>query len=215
MGLELNERWEELAALAAEAGPDQPDSAFAAQARALEALGRAAPLRTLAEDRLKRRPRDPLAQRALATAASLAGDDGRALRLVRGDLPERPTSLEYERAAWMGLLVTPVDDTTFDHARRAVSLDKKRRASGRLLAAVSAERGEPAQAMQQLQGAGSVWGAGREAAEWLVMGRAAEAYGLPDEARSCYREAAAARDADRVIKLLATRWASRLLRATP
>jgi hypothetical protein len=215
VGLELAERWEELRTLAAEAGPEQPDSAFSAQVRALEALGRAAPLRDVARDRLQRRPRDPLAQRALATAASLAGDDAEALRLVRANLPERATPADLERAAWMGLLVTPADDTTLDHARRAASLDRKRRATGRVLAAVSAERGDPAQAMRQLQGAASRWGTGREAGDWLVMGRAAEAYGLTDLARSCYREAAEARGADRVVKLLAARWATRVLRASP
>jgi tetratricopeptide (TPR) repeat protein len=211
-GLELGERWEQLYALAGEAaGPEQPDSAFSAQARALEHLGRTTALRALAEERLKRHPRDPLAQRALATAASLAGEHAEALRLTRSALPERAAAADYERAAWMGLLVEPPDGTALDHARRAVSLDGKKRGSpGRILAALLAASGEPGTAVKELVEGESVYTPPEDPADWLTMGKAAETYGLVEEARALYRRAAMASGGDRLVKTLAERWGARL-----
>jgi tetratricopeptide (TPR) repeat protein len=169
----------------------RPDSAaaFDLVAQALNRLARWEDLRRAAGERLARRPDDASARKALARVAEAAGDLAKVestLLPLAGAAKAEPMVLN--NLAWNALLQGRADERTLDWARRAAaSSEYKKPEILHTLAAVYAEQGKTAEARQILLQSLTVRSDPAPTADdWYVLGRLAEHYGLPKEARRLY-----------------------------
>ncbi|HPW55884.1 MAG TPA: DUF3857 domain-containing protein [Thermoanaerobaculaceae bacterium] len=143
-----------------------------------------------AQARLERTPGDREATRLLARALGEKGDYSSALRELQRLVDDgKETPGDYNQLAWYALLAGKLDDATVTQAQRAVE-----RSGGvtygalHTQAAVFAERGQTTEAYQTiLKGISTKADDVPESADWYVIGRLAEWYGLPEAAARCYR----------------------------
>lgn len=162
---------------------------FAQQAYLLNRLGRQNERLKLAEARLSEFPQDELAAVELIGAATAAGD----LVVAREHLQkfaERTdlTPDALSRLAWYWLFQEQVPEQASACARKAVEITQQQDPHAlRILAAVSAERGDVAEAMQTLTLAALRSGEPYQPIEALIQGRVAERCGLRDIALDRYR----------------------------
>jgi tetratricopeptide (TPR) repeat protein len=185
------ERWDALLRVLPElAQGDGAAQTFGLQAIALVRLGRRAELDRAVAARLAAAPDDVEPIRWLRRAASAAGDAEGVLRdggrlLATG----RAEPDDWNEVAWAALFRDPPAPDALEHARKAVMLTQERSAAVlHTLAMVHAARGEESEALQVLvKSIRARSGREPEAADWLVVGRIAEHYGLADEAVAAYR----------------------------
>jgi tetratricopeptide (TPR) repeat protein len=156
-----------------------------------------------------------LTPRALRQIAHIAADLGAIAEAValRERLRElvRPSATDLNSLAWEGLYLDLVPATARADAQRAVELAARSSTSElNTLATVLAETGEPEQAMVTLRKEVAAYGAVRDF-DWLVIGRIAEAYDLPEVARAAYqRVEPPSRPSALSVWVLARRWMDRL-----
>jgi len=163
-------------------------TAFAAKAWALQRLKRPADLARAGEAMLARLPGDVEVLSALGASQLLCGDlDGAAATWRLLIESGQATPLAYNNAAWLELFRGGATPAALDWARRAVDQERGRdnHASLNTLAAVYAELDRPAEAREIfLRSVGDV--RPLQGADWYVVGRTAEGWGLADAARSAY-----------------------------
>lgn len=157
----------------------------------LRSLGRLAEARALAEERLARKPDDPMALRELAELAAAAGQYGEADRAYAKIASlGRTTPGDLNNRAWNAVFRGAVDDTAVEWGRQAA--EKSGAAALNTLATLYAERGRAAEAMQVLaKGIAATVADEPSPADWYVVGRLAEHCGMPDAARQSYTRASA------------------------
>lgn len=172
------------------ASPDS-DVAFSLAWGALLHLQRWQEGEQVANERLKRRPGDLEAIRALISAAEAQGHFERArelgLQLVSAGKAE---SLDYNNLAWDALMNGTVTGQAVDEAQRAVTLAQNTNPYAlHTLAAIKAEQGNVTEARETLLQYLDVSGLDEpDEAAWYVFGRIAEQLGLLDAAASDYRK---------------------------
>ncbi|MFT3914194.1 MAG: DUF3857 domain-containing protein [Anaeromyxobacteraceae bacterium] len=163
-------------------------SAFAAKAWALQRLKRPADLAKAGQAMLARLPGDAEVLSALGASQLLAGDlDGAAATWRQLIDSGQATPLAYNNAAWLELFRGGATPAALDWARRAVDQERGRdnHASLNTLAAVYAELDRPAEAREIfLRSVGPT--RPLQGADWYVVGRTAEGFGLTDAARAIY-----------------------------
>jgi hypothetical protein len=140
------------------------------------------------EARLAKTPNDPFAVRMLADLADFEGDLSRSLSLTR-TLVERgkADALDWNRLAWNQLFEPPIPEKTLADASRASEMtDHSSRAILHTLASVYAELERPAEAYRILLQSIDAGDHKPSTSDWYVLGRMAESYGLPDQARTYY-----------------------------
>lgn len=180
---------ERAAALATEfAGEDRQLEPLRESARlgALVAAGKLAEAQGAAEALLLDRPDALWLKRTLAAVASARGDVNAAASALRRILaaPEASAS-DYNSAAWNELFREPPAEAMLGWAKKG--------AEGRgyealhTLAAAHAWRGEPGEALEALRTAVGRAGRSVRSADWLVVGRIAEEYGMTEAAAAAYR----------------------------
>ncbi len=173
------------------AGPAMVDAVWWRRAHALRRLGRAPEGVAAAEARLKADPSDRIALRTIAVIAMRTGD-ALAFRAAAARLLALPgaTADDWNDVAWYRLAwEDPPPASALEEARKAVTLTKRPDASTlHTLATIEAFGGRPpADAVATLRRALKVRDGKVQPADWLVLGRVAEAYGLPEAATACYR----------------------------
>ena len=96
---------------------------------------------------------------------------------------------EWNSAAWAAVASGNVNQQGLDDALSAVKRTKQENAAFlRTLAAVYAELGKTSEALENLRRAVEVGGERPEDADWYVLGRIAERYGLDEIAAELYRK---------------------------
>jgi transglutaminase-like putative cysteine protease len=183
-------RWAAALALAPElSGGEGAAQVFDLQATALVRLGRRAELATLAAARRKAAADDVQPIRWLRRDAAAAGDVDEALRVGAELLATgRADANDWNETAWAALFKDPLAPGALEQARKAVLLTQEKSAGVlHTLAMVHAERGDGAEALQVLaKSIAARSGAEPTSADWLVVARVAESYGLVDEAVAAY-----------------------------
>ncbi len=185
------ERWSELLPLLDRLSDEQPGSE-----RALRGLlvadhetGHVEDITSRLEARLAKSPNDPFAARMLADLADDQGDIEHSLKLTRA-LVERgkAEALDWNRLAWNQLFEpAPVAEKTLADASRASEMtDHSDRAILHTLASVYAELERPTEAYRVLLQSIDAGDHKPSTSDWYVLGRMAESYGLPDQARTYY-----------------------------
>lgn len=167
------------------------DEAEAVLAKAVgyRMLGKTKERRAFLEKRLEAKADDRVASRLLCSVAMETGELDLAERLMRKliETAREDAAGLYNDVAWLGAFRAQVPETAIEDARRAVALSNERsRPALHTLAALYAQTGRPDEAMQVLRKAVDL--AGRiDSDDWYVIGRAAEEYGLVEEAKRAYR----------------------------
>jgi tetratricopeptide (TPR) repeat protein len=119
-------------------------------------------------------------------------EQGRARLLPLGASSLRAATdqaLPWNAAAWAAVASGKVDQRALDNALAAVKgTDQENAACLRTLAAVYAELGKTSEALENLRRAVEVRGERIEGADWYVLGRIAEQYGLGEVAAGLYRK---------------------------
>ncbi|HEX8411214.1 MAG TPA: DUF3857 domain-containing protein [Thermoanaerobaculia bacterium] len=172
---------------------DSP-TAFAKHTIALLANKKTDETKALANQRLERIPNDRDAMRTLAMAAAAAGDYATAQQYATKIVDElRPKRDDFSRAAWIALFTGQQLDRAIEHARQASQgkAEKGETKQGALpeLAALYAETGRSVEARTALLAA--IDASNRNSlrdADWYVLGRIAENYGVDDYAITAYRK---------------------------
>jgi tetratricopeptide (TPR) repeat protein len=183
--------WNKLLLVAEQLAKAHPDSgsAFEAWTLALQQLGRSDEVETLGKERLARLPKDAAAIHALADGAARNGKYDTAMTWSRRLVDDgTPTSGDYNNVAWLALFRGTDLDRAIDDARRASAEGSADPAAMNTLAALYAESGKTVEARQALLK--SIDGRHTEepsSADWFVIGRIAEDYGLPDAAAAAYK----------------------------
>lgn len=152
------------------------------------------PARSLATERLILVPKDPSALRLLAELSAQEGRMREAAELSKELIRTGHTlASDYNNAAWYELMAGPIGEQTLTTATRGVELGEDGGESSLLrgalntLAAVYAQLDRPSEARQVLLEAITADGVPEpEPADWLVIGRIAEHYGLSEAAKSAY-----------------------------
>jgi hypothetical protein len=127
-------------------------------------------------------------------------EQGRA-RLLAGALTDRSN-----RQAWAALAAGAVNQQTVESALSAVKESKQESAACLCaLAAVYAESGKTAEALENLRRAVEVRGERNEEVDWYVLGRIAERYGLARVAAGLYGKVSAKQAAGDAVFALAQR----------
>ncbi len=189
-GLATLERWSDLIPLLERLADEQPGSE-----RALSALfvadtesGHPENIAPRLEARLAKTPNDPFATRMLADLADAEGDIPRSLSLTRGLIDRgKSEALDWNRLAWNQLFTPPVPEQTLADASRASEMaEHTDRAILHTLAAVYADLERPTEAYRVLLQSIEAGNKKPAPADWYVLGRMAESYGLPDQARAYY-----------------------------
>jgi hypothetical protein len=185
-------KWPEMLAATSRLIAANPDSgtAFSRHAEALLRNGKAAEVTALAKARLATLPNDREAMHALVGGAAGAGDYAAAQqyadRLV-ADL--RPKPDDFADAAWLALFTGKGLDEAFKHAQHATQNEKSKDNERGLqaLAALYAETGKNAEARAALlQALDADSRSNLGPADWYLLGRIAENYGLDDFAIASY-----------------------------
>ncbi len=101
------------------------------------------------------------------------------------------TANTYNELAWAALFRPPLKDRDVEYAQRSVAMSRSQvEAYLHTLATLYAETGKVVEARQTLLEAVDLRTTGDPApADWYVLGRIAEGYGLPDAARRAYQKA--------------------------
>ncbi len=189
-GLSTLERWSDLVPLLERLVEAEPTSdlalgnLFFAERR----IGHAGDIAPRLEARLAKTPNDPTAVRLLADLAEIEDDIPRSLTLTRA-LVERGKSEpgDWNRLAWNQLFAPPVALTALRDAARASELAKHAsRSVLHTLASVYAELDRPAEAYRVLLQSIEAGDSKPADFDWYVVGRIAESYALPDQARTYY-----------------------------
>lgn len=178
-------------------------TAFQLLAASLALLEDRAALRRLAEERLQAHPEDEKARRLLAQIAGADGDLPLAETWLR-QLAEatKPEPGVLNDLAWNQLLQGRADSQALDWAQRAATASEYHNSAFlHTLAALYAEQGKVQEAYKiLLQALDERPDPSPTLHDWYVIGRLAEQYGLPEEARRIYRRAlpaTSAKSADR------------------
>jgi len=183
--------WNRLLPVAEQLSKAHPDSgaAFTARALALQQLGRSDEAETLAKERLARLPKDAAAIRALADVAAKNGKYDVAMTWSRRLVDDgTPNSNDYNNAAWLALFRGTELDRAVDDARRASAGTEPVHGAMNTLAALYAELGKTVEARQALlKSIDSRKAEQPSSADWFVLGRIAEDYGVRDAALAAYK----------------------------
>jgi tetratricopeptide (TPR) repeat protein len=184
------EAWAELRSTADRLLEAEPDSAigFTVAAEAYARLDDLEGLRRIAHRRLERKPDDLDARTALYQAAAMEGDLETALSALEKALgePSAPSIL-FNNAAWDALILGRADDQALRWAQEAAERSSYQdRATLHTLASIYAEMDRPEEAYRVLLQGMEVTSEPPESADWYVLGRMAERYGLPEAARRYY-----------------------------
>jgi tetratricopeptide (TPR) repeat protein len=209
-------RWNDLLAVGTillELYPTSP-RAVISRSIALSELGRFKEQQAMLQEALRRRPDLQVAEWSLEASLAHSGDLA-AAEVIARRAAEAPTRTEgdFNQLAWIALCRGNVGDATLAAARRAVELGSRRHGSSlHTLAAVLAERDAPEEAFQILLELFEMRGeATPTSADWYVLGRIAEGYGVPEAAAAAYARVEKPRMADLMSTwTLADRRASKL-----
>ena len=178
-----------LLALATEVLEDVPDSDLALLLL-VQSHGRLddwGTLEVLLDRRLEERPDDVAALRFRALVAT-AQEDYTSTRSLYERIMEtgQATSEDYNNMAWNDLFLE-VDDDSLDLAQRAVRMSQRQAPhSLHTLATVQVELGRAFEARQVLLESLELGDGEPGSADWYVLGRLAESYGLTETARQAY-----------------------------
>lgn len=161
---------------------------WSARVRALRRLGRAEEGLRLCRERLQAAPGNPVALRALIEDALVGQDPGEVRRLY-GELLAQPGAepADWNNAAWSRLFLGELDPSALEAARTAAAKAPQHSALHTQATIEAWLDRPPADVMATLLKAIRANGGKIAAEDWLVVGRVAEAYGLPDEAEAAYR----------------------------
>jgi tetratricopeptide (TPR) repeat protein len=186
-----SEQYAEALAVAAELHRRYPQSpaAFFHHVYCAERAGRGAEVRSLLEERIRAQPDDFAAMRALSAHIGEPADLARAQvlldKLVASPHPE-PS--DYNQLAWLAVIRGDTSQRIIDLARRGAQLSNRHYpALLHTLAALLADASQPEEAqatlIELLEAAGRDQPVG---ADWYVVGRIAELYGVNDAATEAY-----------------------------
>jgi transglutaminase-like putative cysteine protease/tetratricopeptide (TPR) repeat protein len=156
---------------------------------ALAKLGRFQELRDLAADRLAKEPNGDEELEALAAAEDLLGHPKEARAVgERWISTGKGGARAYNAQAWRSLYGGgPVGEKELGYALQAVTLEPSSWGNMNTLAAVDAEVGHVADAVDHFRKSLEMRGDPElEEADWYVVGRIAELLGMPDEAKRAY-----------------------------
>jgi tetratricopeptide (TPR) repeat protein len=180
----------------------------------LRSLGKLQEWRDRAADRLAKEPNDPDAIEELASAESSLGHGKEARALGdRAFATGKATASSYNGQAWRSLYFGPPTDKDLGYALQAVTLAPGSSGIMNTLAAVEAQMGQTADAIDRFRKSLELRGATELGdADWYVYGRIAEQLGLLEEAKAAYKKIKPAKKsegsysvrelADRRLKLL-------------
>ncbi|MEO8381101.1 MAG: DUF3857 domain-containing protein [Acidobacteriota bacterium] len=187
----LLEKWPELLETAGGLEKKYPTSAsaFGAASLALAKLGRQAEVRTRALARLERIRDDHAALDVLATEAADRHQYAEALRYYEQILTRpQATAGDYNQQAWTSLFAAADLAKAAANAERGVALAPNSYAVLNTLAVVYAEEGKSSEARETLLKSLEEKGEDTlQAADWYVVGRIAENYGILDVATEAYK----------------------------
>ena len=183
-------KWEEVLATADRLAEKHPDSAraFVEGAHALSKLGRADEARTRATARLQRMPDDRAALNVLASLALERAEYSEAMTHYTRLLDRnKPSANEYNQHAWTALFAGADLEKAVESARQASAMLPDHHPTLNTLAVLYAELGKSSEArdtlLKSLQEEGDQVGP----ADWYVIGRIAENYGIRDVAVEAYQ----------------------------
>jgi thioredoxin-like negative regulator of GroEL len=155
--------------------------------RLLWELGRASEADKLLAEAHKRWPEDAMGLKHMAEVASEMGRCAEARKDLKKLIDAGTIDAQgLNSYAWCALSAGPVTDDDVAQARRSVDETKRMNyAALNTLAMLQAERGQLDGAMDTLRESVPAGGTVRDA-DWLVMGRLAEAYGFREAAKKAY-----------------------------
>ncbi|HEY2324539.1 MAG TPA: DUF3857 domain-containing protein [Thermoanaerobaculia bacterium] len=171
------------------AHPDS-DSAFMTYTYALSATGKSADAEKLANERLTKHPKDPAAMRSLINTLTWRGDYDGAETWARKIVDDvTPSAGDYNSAAWIALFRGKELDRAVEDAQHATKDGSAGSAAAlHTLAAIYAETGKTVEARQALMKSLELRPTSDpRSADWFVLGRIAEAYGVSDAAAAAYK----------------------------
>lgn len=188
---ETTEKWSDLLTVADRLQAKYPRSAraFEKGVRALLKLNRTDEAKQRVVARLQQMPNDRAALRALGRLAESRGDYAEAIEAFRKVVaaPD-PTANDYNQFAWTSLFGAGDLDAAIEDARRADGLDPSAYPILNTLATLYAEQGKSAEARQTLLKSLEASATGEvNAADWYIVGRLAENYGITDAAVDAYQ----------------------------
>jgi len=187
------ESWQELRPVAERLAAAEPDSeiAFQLQTQTLVGLKDADALERLARRALEKDPQSQIGQIALSESALLREDIPKVLDILAGILRgPAPTPTLFNNAAWYALVLGRVDEEALRWAQEAAQRgDYQDRFILHTLASIYAELGRPQEAYRVLLQGMEATQEPPDFADWYVLGRLAEQYGLPEAARRYYERA--------------------------
>lgn len=185
------EEWKELRPVAERLIQAEPESdlAFSVLMTCLQNLGDSDALERVARQRLEGDPDDVEARLGLQEAALWRGEVDKALSILTGILSgPAPPPVVFNNAAWYSLVEGRADEQSLGWAKEAAQRSRYRdRAILHTLASIYAELARPEEAYRILLQGMEVEDGKPESADWYVLGRLAELYGLPDAARRYYQ----------------------------
>jgi tetratricopeptide (TPR) repeat protein len=170
--------------------PREWQEALCCKMTALADLGRSDELRQLLHTQLQETGNDPRTSELLALEAMRLGDFKSARQRLCGLAgSEKVSPLVFNHRAWLAVAEGNVDQQAIDDALTAA----KRTAYEnpvclRTLAAVYAEAGKTAEALENLRRGVRLGGDQARDLDWYVLGRIAEQYGLDDVAAGLFRK---------------------------
>lgn len=162
---------------------------FISRVMALRAVNRWEEVRTLAEARLVKVPKDPFAIRVLALCAIQNTDFELGAKWLKMLVDEgKANAHDYNELAWLGLFRKSDMAESLTFAERAVSLaGGKNRAYLNTLSALYAETGKTAEAREMILKALALNNHKVPTpSDWYVIGRIAESYGEIEAANEAY-----------------------------
>ncbi len=185
------EKWNDLLATADRllARHERSDSAFGSSIKALLNLNREDEAKERAKARLAKRANDRMALRTLGEIAETRGEYADAMASFAKviDTPDANAS-DYNSLAWAAVFAGADLDKAIDDARRADGLQPGSYAILNTLATAYADHGNSAEARQTLlESLDAAPGEELRGADWYIVGRIAENYGINDVARDAYQ----------------------------
>lgn len=153
----------------------------------LEQLGRGDEAEALVRKRLEESPKDRGMQQLAAMHLTRLGKFKEAQELLRPLATSNKTGTVENSLAWNALFTPPVTSAALDDAKRGAELSPTPGIM-HTLAAVYAELDMPEEAYKTLLQVIESRANQIDHTDYVVLGRAAEAYGLPAIAAQCYRQ---------------------------